>query len=148
MRALVLWLEANETLLWLAGVGSLVTFLASLVAIPWLVVRMPADYFLDAKRPMIPFLGEHRALRLLALCLKNLLGGLCVLAGVAMLVLPGQGILAILIGLSLMNFPGKRRLELFLVRQWPVLRGINWIRARAGRPPLRLPAPTVPRPDP
>ena len=144
MRELLLWLEANETLLWLAALGSVVTFLGSLAVIPWLVVRMPADYFVHPRRPILRFFGEHPALRLLGLCLKNLLGGLLIFAGLAMLFLPGQGILTILIGLSLLNFPGKRRLELRLVGQPRVMRGINWLRTRAGRPPLLLPDPAVP----
>ena len=60
--------------------------------------------------------------------------------GLAMLVLPGQGVITILVGITLLNFPGKRRLELRIVRQRPVLLAINWIRARANRPPLVLPS--------
>jgi len=70
---------------------------------------------------------------------KNVVGWLLVGAGVAMLVLPGQGILTLLVGLTLVNFPGKRDLELWLVRRVPVRRALDWIRRRAGRPPLQLP---------
>jgi hypothetical protein len=70
---------------------------------------------------------------------KNLLGLVFVLAGVAMLVLPGQGILTILIGLMLMNFPGKRGLEQRLVQQPSVWRAINWIRSKAHQPALEMP---------
>jgi len=52
---------------------------------------------------------------------------------------PGQGILTILIGLSLLDFPGKRNLELKLIRLRTVRKAINWIRARAQQPPLELP---------
>ncbi len=64
-----------------------------------------------------------------------------VLAGIvlAMPLVPGQGILTILIGLSLLDFPGKRKMELKLIRLRAVRRGINWIRARAQQPPLDLP---------
>jgi hypothetical protein len=78
-------------------------------------------------------------LRLAFLALKNLFGGVLVLAGVAMLVLPGQGILTILVGLMFLDFPGKFALERRLARQPPVLRAINWIRARGGRKPLEMP---------
>jgi putative transmembrane protein PGPGW len=70
---------------------------------------------------------------------KNLVGLAFVLAGVAMLVLPGQGILTIVIGLSLMNFPGKHVLERYIVQQPSILRAINWMRHRAGQPPLKVP---------
>jgi len=58
------------------------------------------------------------------------------LAGIAMLVLPGQGILAILGGIELMDFPGKYRLERWIVSRPAVLRSVNWLRRRMGRPPL------------
>jgi hypothetical protein len=72
--------------------------------------------------------------------LRNLLGGALVVAGIAMLVLPGQGILTILIGLLLMDFPGKRRGEIYLLRKRTVARAVNWIRSRAKQPPLELPS--------
>ena len=62
-----------------------------------------------------------------------------VVAGLALTVLPGPGVIMILLGLTLTSFPGKRRAELWIARQSPVHRAINWIRAHAGRPPLLLP---------
>lgn len=117
--------------------ASVVMFVGSLVAIPWLLVRLPADYF-DTRVERHWMRGSHPVLRAAGLLVKNLLGGVFVLAGIAMLVLPGQGILTILIGISLLDFPGKRRLEAQLVGQPTVLRGINAIRARFGRPPVVL----------
>jgi hypothetical protein len=64
------------------------------------------------------------------------LGILLVLAGIMMLVLPGQGILAMLIGIGLMDFPGKFRLERWFARQPAVFKSLNWIRTRAGHAPL------------
>ncbi|MCZ6750119.1 MAG: hypothetical protein O7D96_12545 [SAR324 cluster bacterium] len=78
-------------------------------------------------------------LRLCALAGKNLLAVVLVVAGVAMLFLPGQGILTILVGLGLLSVPGKRKLELWIVRRPAVLRAIQWIRARSNRPALQLP---------
>ena len=74
-----------------------------------------------------------------ALVFKNTLGAVLVLGGLAMLVLPGQGVLSILIGTSLLSLPGKRRLERWIVRSRAVMRGLNWIRRRAGQPPLEPP---------
>jgi drug/metabolite transporter (DMT)-like permease len=71
--------------------------------------------------------------------LKNLLGIIFILAGVAMLILPGQGILTILLGIMLMNFPGKHTLERRIVQQPAVLRAINWMRTKANHPELKLP---------
>jgi len=71
---------------------------------------------------------------------KNILGLVLVAAGVVMLFLPGQGLLTIFLGIVLMNFPGKYRLERYIVSRGPVLRGVNWIRRRAGVEELRVDA--------
>ena len=95
---------------WVAGL-SVATFVLGLVLAPAVFVRMPADYFV---RPPGQRSGQRPALRLLVLVVKNLLGGLLLVAGIAMLVLPGQGVLTILAALTLLRFPGKRRLQLFV----------------------------------
>jgi len=117
------------------GILSGVFFVGTLIAIPIVLVRLPQDYF-DENRPRIWLQGRHPLLRVTTYALKNAFGVVFLLAGVAMLVLPGQGILSMLIGISLMDFPGKRRLERRFVAQPAVLRTINGIRARFGRPPL------------
>jgi hypothetical protein len=123
-------------LAWFAA-ASVIGFVASLIAIPWILVRLPADYF-DTRVPRHWMQGRHPMLRTVGLVLKNMVGVVFVLAGIAMLVLPGQGILTMLIGVSLLDFPGKRRIEARLVSQRVVLQGVNAIRARFGRPPLVL----------
>ena len=55
-----------------------------------------------------------------------------------MLVLPGQGILTILVGFTLLDFPGKFRLQRWIVTRRGVLESINWVRKKAGREPLAL----------
>ena len=60
-------------------------------------------------------------------------------AGIAMLVLPGQGVLTIVIGIMLLDFPGKYRFERRLVAYGPVLKAINGIRRAARRQPLIVP---------
>lgn len=52
--------------------------------------------------------------------------------------IPGQGVLTILTGLIISDFPGKRRLERRLVRVPVVLSAANQIRTRFNRPPLVL----------
>jgi len=70
--------------------------------------------------------------------LKNVAGFVLLAAGIAMLVLPGQGILTMLIGISLVDFPGKRQLERKLIGQPAVLNTINKVREKFGRPPLTV----------
>ena len=71
---------------------------------------------------------------------KNISGVVLVFAGILMSLpgVPGQGVLTILMGVMLLDFPGKRRLELKLVSRPKVLRTVNRIRARFDRPPLLL----------
>jgi len=115
--------------------GSLTLFIVSLAVIPWLVTKIPADYFHAEYRRSKTSGGRSVPIQLL-LGLKNLFGFLLILLGLVMLVLPGQGILTIVIGLFLMNFPGKYKLERALVSKPKVLNSLNWIRAKAQKPPL------------
>ena len=72
--------EHKEAMWWIAAFSGLV-FVGSLVLVPWLVVRIPADYFRASRRPRLPFADEHPALRWTALAFKNLMGALLILAG-------------------------------------------------------------------
>lgn len=133
------WMRAHQEIL--AGMFglSLALFVGSLVVMPLLVARMRSDYFLHRRPAEDSWGGRHAVLRYVLLAVKNMVGAVLLLAGISMLVLPGQGMMTILVGVSLLNFPGKRRLELRIVRQRHVLQAINWIRTRADRPPLLLP---------
>jgi hypothetical protein len=135
-ETLLAWLRSNEALLgWLAG-ASVAAFVGSLIAVPWLVVRIPADYFVRGERHRLPWADRHPLVRALLHVGKNLAGCLFIVAGLAMLVLPGQGLLTIVIGVLLLDFPGKRELERRIVARPAILRSINWLRKRGGRPPL------------
>jgi hypothetical protein len=116
-------------------------FVGTLIVVPWLVVRIPADYFVRRQAAHEHRKDWHPWLRIGLLVVKNLCGVALVLAGIAMLLLPGQGILTILIGLTLLDFPGKFALEQKLARQPAVFGAMNWIRAKAGRPSLAAPPP-------
>lgn len=122
---------------WLAVV-SLATFVVSGISLPWLLTRLPEDYFLEIDRPVRPPWPRHRGLYWAWRLLKNLLGVVLLLAGIVMLVTPGQGILTILAGLWLMDLPGKRRCERHLIVRPKVLASVNWIRHKAGKPPFQV----------
>lgn len=134
------WIQSHTALIgWWALALSSVMFVGGLVLMPVLIIRMSPDYFLHPEPPAESWRSRHPALRISTLVAKNVVGVLLLLAGLAMLVLPGQGILTILVAITLLNFPGKRNLELRILRRGPVLQVINWIRSRARRPPLVLP---------
>jgi UPF0716 family protein affecting phage T7 exclusion len=71
---------------------------------------------------------------------RNVLGALLIIAGIAMLVLPGQGILTILVGLSIVDLPIKHRIMRWLLQQPKVRDGIQHLRESGGKPPLVIPA--------
>ena len=118
-------------------VASAIGFVGSLIAIPMILVRLPADYF-DTRTPRHWMKDHHPVLRLSGLIIKNIVGIVFLLAGFAMLFLPGQGVLTMLIGISLMDFPKKRELEAKMVGQPTVLGVINSMRQKFGKPPLTL----------
>jgi hypothetical protein len=119
-------------LTWLLALSvfSVVAFVGSLLALPYLIVRMPADYFVspEPKRPV--------AVRLL----RNVAAIVLIAAGVAMLFLPGQGVLTILAGIAFSSFPKKRDIERWLVVHGKALPALNAIRRRGGQPPLVVPS--------
>jgi hypothetical protein len=139
MEALLAQVQAvltKDVLIWF-GVSSVVLFVGTLVAIPFILVRLPPDYF-DERRPRLWMPDHHPVLRLVGLFVKNAVGAVFLVVGIALLFLPGQGILTILIGVSLLDFPGKRYCERKIVGQPAVLKAINSLRAKYGKPPLTV----------
>ncbi len=122
----------------LAGL-SLLTLIGSAIVIPWLITKIPEDYFCDEKRHESRLHAYHPAVYFTILVVKNLFGLFFFLVGLAMLVLPGQGLLTMLVGLLMMNFPGKFRFERWLIQQDSVYKSINWVRRRSNKPPLLRP---------
>src|SRR5690606_3406492 len=102
---------------------------AGLLSLPAVIGRIPSEWLVRA--------GEPRPLSVRRV-LRNVLGWALVLAGIAMLVLPGQGVLTIAIGLLLADFPGKRAAMARLLAMPRVQRTINRFRRRAGREPIDL----------
>ncbi|MFP3983319.1 MAG: PGPGW domain-containing protein [Desulfurivibrionaceae bacterium] len=108
--------------------------------IPWIVIRIPPDYFTRIKPRRRPkFIWSHPVVQGAVIVIKNAFGLILVAVGIIMLFTPGQGFFTILVGLMLMNFPGKYRLEKWLITRDNVARTINWFRRRAGRKPLEFP---------
>lgn len=132
------WIGDNEVLFGSLVTVSMIIFVGTLIVVPWALVRLPSGYFRRDRERRIPMPALHPLLRAVLLVLKNLLGGMFVILGVAMIVLPGQGLLTILIGMLLLDFPGKYKVERYFVSRKPVLQSINWLRRRARRPPLQL----------
>lgn len=133
------WVTDNGVLLGALGALSVLSLIATLVLLPLLVVRIPPEYFRHRHRVRDYAHDRHPVAHHTLVVLKNMLGVALVLAGISMLLLPGQGLLTLLIGLMLTDFPGKYGLEKRLVRQPGVLKAVNWLRARSGHPPVLAP---------
>ena len=118
---------------------SLVTFAVSLLVVSFIMVRIPPDYF-HKDHPRELWADRHPAVRFLGVFAKNVLGVVLVALGIVMSIpgVPGQGILTILLGIMLLDFPGKRELELKLVSRPRVLKTINRLREKFGKPSLIL----------
>jgi hypothetical protein len=136
---LIEWLDSHRAIAAMIVGVSIATFLVTLAAIPVLLTRIPPDYFSQRRRPDVPCKHYHPVLRMIALAAKNGFGTALVIAGAIMLVTPGQGIITLLIGLALIDLPGKRALEGWIVCRPGVLGAINRLRARYGHPPLERP---------
>lgn len=122
-------LELSPTTTAVLAVVSCALFVATIVLIPWLLVRLPTDYFV---RPPPRHSVPVRVLR-------NLAGVVLVALGILMLVLPGQGMLTLMIGLSVLDTPLKRRMLRRILCQHNVRSAVQALRARAHRPPLLVP---------
>ncbi len=108
-------------------------FVVTVLAVPVFFARIPEDYFLRPKR-------ERFAKKIL----RNAIGALLVVLGVAMLVLPGQGVLTIFVGVALLDLPFKRRLVRRLLLHPHVKNTVDALRKKAGRRPLIPPAQSHP----
>ena len=128
----------------LGGIGLfVVTFIVSIVVIGFLLVRLPATFFLDSHNRDL-WIDHHPVVRWMGIILKNLLAIGLIVVGIVLCFFPGQGVLTILIGLALLDFPGKRRLERAILRRPGIFDRVNRLRARFGRPPLIVDEPHPP----
>ncbi len=137
------WIGDHKTLVATLSLLSALTAVGSLLLLPWLVANWPEDRFLPGGPRSTPMVGRHPFLKVALAVLRNLLGVLLILGGILMLVLPGQGLLTLLLGVLLVDFPGKLELERRLVARPRVLSALNWLRCKTGRPPFRTSGPAT-----
>jgi hypothetical protein len=116
-----------------AGVISVGMFVGTIVAVPLFLVKVPDDYFVR-RHPPSPL--PVRVLRVAV-------GVALILLGIAMLVLPGQGVLTILVGLGILEAPLKDRAIARILQNPSVHGAIDKLRGKAGKGPLHIPAPRV-----
>lgn len=117
----------------------LVSIVVPVTVTALMILRLPADYFTHTRRDPVYRHGRHPLAAWSLVLIKNLIGLVLVVVGIVMVFTPGQGLLTLLAGLMLVNFPGKYRLERRLVTLGPVIPAFNRLRARWGRAPLLEP---------
>ncbi len=127
IRTLSSWLS-NPWVDWSLGAFSLVAVLASVVLVPRFLAKLPCQYLKEPESP-----GQRPVLLRV---LRTVLGVVLMLLGVAMLLLPGQGLLTLLVGVLLVDFPGKHAFVVRLLSRPKVLAIVNKLRARHGAAPL------------
>jgi hypothetical protein len=132
------WLGAHAALTTVMLVASVVVFIGSLWIAHYFLVTIPADYFASSHNRFEPWHDSRPLLRWTVLVAKNLLGVLLIMGGLVMFFTPGQGILTLLLGLALVDIPGKRAVERKIIQRPSVLKVVNRLRARAHQPPLRF----------
>jgi hypothetical protein len=128
------WLQQHpEVLAWSGGL-SVAAFVGTLAAVPLVIVSFPRDYLSS----QVPPRSAHwpTSWRWTYRILKNGIGWVLMLAGLAMLVLPGQGLLTLLVGVVLSDIPGKRRVIRGMMGRERILIRLNRLRAKFKRPPL------------
>jgi len=122
------------------GVGLFLgSLLISFLAIGIVMVKIPANYFSSHyKQDFLP--GSHWTVRWGAVIAKNIFGLCLIVLGILLSLpgVPGQGILTILLGLIMIDIPGKRPLEARIIKRPAVLAAVNNLRARYAKPPLEL----------
>lgn len=118
--------------------GLLITLISIAVSyglIMYGMIKIPADYF-SSSYAKADTGNQNFFVRWGALIIKNTIGAILVIAGIVMIFTPGPGVPTILLGLIMMDIPGKRPLEARLIQRPTVLAAINHLRAKYNKPPL------------
>ena len=118
------------------GTLSFIIFIFSLLTIKWLVALIPSDYFI--KKNNSEFRSNYPIFWLVSIIIKNLVGYILIFGGILMLVLPGQGLFTIFVGLMLSNYPGKFYIERKFIAIPSVLRAINWLRKKSNTRSIKI----------
>ena len=122
-------------IVWL-GTFSLIIFIFSLLSLKWLVSFIPYDYFTNNSPSKLK--SEFFLIWIMLMIVKNIIGYILIVGGILMLVLPGQGLFTILIGLMLSNYPGKFYIEKRFIAIPSILKMINWLRKKTNTPKIKI----------
>src|SRR3569832_2909650 len=110
------------------------TFFLNLGIVSFILVKLPKDHFKHDNSRNVT--GSNATVRVLKIIGKNVAGWLLIALGIVLSLpgVPGQGLLTVLLGLMLVDFPGKHRLEQKLLSRPAIINSINGLRGRFGTP--------------
>jgi len=125
------WIEWEH--LALAALVWVLLTAGSLAIVLRIVLALPEDYFEADQPPLTSWTVTRLA--------RNGAGMVLIAVGAALSIpgVPGQGVLTMLVGLFLVDFPRRQQLERALARRPGVLPSLNGLRVRFDRAPLRPP---------
>ena len=112
------------------------------IVISYTITQLDTRYFLHKENPgddaiKKAKLTSQASIKTLLFNFAKIIVGIClVVCGLVMLVLPGQGLITMLIGLSLIPFPGKHKFEKNILARKSVRYSLNWIRRKANKTPF------------
>ena len=123
-------------------IGTLIfvgSFFINLAIVSFILVKLPADHFSKNRKTKF-WSGPHPMLHAAKVVGKNVAGALLVALGIVLSLpgVPGQGLLTVLLGVMLLDFPGRNRLEQKLLSRPSIVNAINRLRGRFDKPPLEL----------
>jgi hypothetical protein len=138
-NSIVAWLMGYSSILIGLGGLSVLILVFSIAGMGWFIAQIPEDYFTYDKRRGKHWNKYSSKARIAIIIFKNIFGGIMLVGGLFLLVLPGQGLLTMVIGLFLIDYPGKFQLEQKIISIPSIFRSLNWFRAKARKPNLLHP---------
>ena len=139
MDQVIEWFGSESSAVGIVAGIAAVTWVMTLLLVPWFIARLPADYFASEKRRPVYTDSLHPLIGWGLATPKNSIGAVLIIFGLIMLFTPGQGLATVLVGIMLLNFPGKYKLERRMAQRPGILRSLNWLRAKLSKPPLEAP---------
>lgn len=121
----------NQDILIYLGIGSFIFFIIMILITPWLVGKIPYDYFVNDKYSMK---SASKITKFIVNPIRNIFGFILLILGFIMLFTPGQGIITILLAVLVMRFPYKRELEQKIIANKNILKALNWLRDKNNKP--------------
>ena len=138
LKDMLQFMETHEELIIWVSTISFLTFIGTLISIPLIIIKLPSDYFIKDKNLAHRFCEDRPLLRIILVGLKNIFGLIFLIMGFLMLFIPGQGMITMLIGFSMLDFINMRGPVYKVVKRPSVYKFINRIRENAGKKSIEL----------